>query len=110
MTKINPTQQNNTVGTYTNTGAGGGTGYYINLGGVKICWGFTGAFTSTSNTTYAISLPSGFFSAIQSAKVDVWGSSAVISEVGQSYSTSQLVRFFSTAASNNVMAWIVIGN
>jgi hypothetical protein len=31
---------------YTNTGDGGGTGYYVNLGGIKICWGISGA-TST---------------------------------------------------------------
>lgn len=56
------------VASYTNTQSGGGTFYYINLGGLKICWGATGQFNtaSTKSTTITIDLPpGGFFSHVR---------------------------------------------
>lgn len=97
------------VTSYTNTGSGGGTGYYINLGGIKLCWGTSGAYTSTTNTNYTVSLPSSFFTTIQHHNVYIVGSSATVNYVGQSASTSTLTIFVGTAANNNNNSWFVIG-
>ena len=55
------------VTTYTNPASCGGTFYYINLGGLKMLWGKTNSFsTSTSTTSQALTLPVGFFTTVQS--------------------------------------------
>jgi hypothetical protein len=58
---------------YTNSGGSGGTGYYINLGGLKMCWGITGALSVGGSgnqvAAFTINWPSGFFSTIQSVTV-----------------------------------------
>ena len=54
------------VQSYTNTGSGGGTGYYINLGGIKLLWITTGTVsTSSGNASLNISLPSSFFTSVK---------------------------------------------
>ena len=49
----------------TNSGAGGGTLNYVNLGGIKVAWGITASFTINTNTANvrAITYPTSFFSA-----------------------------------------------
>ncbi len=56
---------------YTNAANGGGTFYYINLGGIKLLWGVTGTFSGTS--TVNIDLPSGFFSSLQGGSITATG-------------------------------------
>jgi hypothetical protein len=57
------------VTSFTNTGTGGGTFYYVNIGGIKLLWGIFGNVSlpgSTGSTAGAtLTLPSGFFSSIQ---------------------------------------------
>lgn len=101
------------VNTYTNTGSGGGTGYYINLGGIKLCWGNTGSITTANgNTACTISMPVGFFSTIQTA--DVWVSNVVT--LGNQYAagggqTPSTLSFFAvaTGAASANFGWFVIG-
>lgn len=60
------------VTSYTNAGSAGGTFYYINLGGVKLLWGITADIIGgTSPTTYYVTLPSSFFTTVQSALLTV---------------------------------------
>lgn len=56
-----------------NAGTGGGTMYYINLGGVKMLWMQTTA--STATTTYTITFPTSFFSTVQSVTAGYAGQS-----------------------------------
>lgn len=55
------------VQTLANAGTAGGNIYYIDLGGLKMCWGTTLSRTSgpNSSTQYTITLPASFFSSIQ---------------------------------------------
>lgn len=110
-TKFNPLQLllNTFVNTYTNTGSGGGTGYYINLGGIKLCWGSDGGFSTTSGSTYTFSLPTGFFTTIQSVNTNVFGASAVPSYTGQAFTTSLVTYFFGSTLTNVHFHWFVIG-
>lgn len=57
------------VTTLANTGTAGGTMYYINLGGIKMLWGTSGAvsLTATQGTSYSVVMPTGFFSTITMA-------------------------------------------
>lgn len=57
----------NSVQSYTNAGAAGGTFYYLNLGGIKLLWGSSASVISgTSPTAVRITFPVGFFTTIQS--------------------------------------------
>jgi len=60
----------NSVQSQANTGTAGGTMYYINLGGIKLCWGSTAAL-GTSNFT--ITLPTGFFTTMQAGNINAMG-------------------------------------
>jgi len=59
------------VQTYTNTGSAGGTGYYINLGGIKMCWGQTASQSSHNAPAYSIYFPTSFFTTVQSINLTV---------------------------------------
>lgn len=107
MTKVTQSQQNNGVQTYTNTGNGGGTGYYINLGGIKMCWGLTAAF-SIAGALASTSLPSGFFNSIQFAHTDLFNSSGVSAKYTNGWTTSTLSTFCS-GSGTTALYWFVIG-
>lgn len=70
---INPVKLTigNTVQSFANSGTAGGTVYYINIGGIKLCWGITGSLSVTGtgdqSSAYGINFPNGFFNTIQSA-------------------------------------------
>ena len=52
------------VTSFTNSGSGGGTFYYINLGGIKLLWGLTADQTFASQyNSYILDFPPSFFSA-----------------------------------------------
>src|ERR1700743_1397401 len=58
------------VSSISNTGTAGGTMWYINLCGLKMWWGQVAAQTSSAGgNTYTITLPSGFFSTVQSVNM-----------------------------------------
>lgn len=63
------------ITTYTNTGSAGGTFYYANIGGIKMFWGTTATLTlsSTASTIYNVTLPSGFFTTLQSVTASPTG-------------------------------------
>lgn len=62
------------VQSYTNSGTLGGTFYYINLGGIKLLWGTSSnVANSTSPTQYGLTLPTSFFTTIQSATATTTG-------------------------------------
>jgi hypothetical protein len=64
MVKITQSQQLNTVTTDTNPGSAGGSRNYVNLGGIKYCWGATStlSLSASSQTTGVITWPASFFS------------------------------------------------
>ena len=79
------------VSTQSNAGTGGGTLYYINLGGIKLCWGQTATHISYNYPTYTITLPTSFFSSIQSVEatyIPVAGDSAGFAYVSTATTTT----------------------
>lgn len=54
----------NSIQSYTNTGSGGGTFYYLSLGGLKLLFGTTAQMGTAYPITWSLSLPPGFFSTI----------------------------------------------
>lgn len=57
----------NAVQTQANAGTGGGTMYYINLGGIKLLWGRTAQYTGLGAgaiVTLGVTFPSSFFNSI----------------------------------------------
>lgn len=83
----------NGLKTYTNSGTAGGTGYYINLGGIKLCWvACNGVASGTGGNTYTVNLPTSFFSTIQLAisGTGVIGTTGNQSNTVNSVSTSSI--------------------
>lgn len=109
------------VNTYTNSGSAGGTGYYINLGGIKYAWGMTGtlSLSATSTGTGVINFPSSFFTTVQSfictptggvpAGTVLWG----ISSQTTPTITNVTINYFYTAGTSVtgsiVGSWFVVG-
>lgn len=66
------------VQSYTNSGTAGGTGYYINLGGIKLAWGVTGALglvSGTNNGNAQVNFPASFFAFVQTFVITPTGAS-----------------------------------
>lgn len=119
MSKIDPSQQNNSgaVQSLTNTGTGGGTMYYVNLGGIKMLWGITNSISIGANTSasWGVNFPSSFFTTIQAA---VCNTSALSTNVDQyanfaaTPSTSAGAGFIQnggTAAGSAGVSYFIIG-
>lgn len=66
---VSATKLGLTVQSFVNTGIGGGTFYYINLGGIKLMWGVTGNInvSAGSNAAYQVLPPANFFTSVQHA-------------------------------------------
>ena len=92
------------VQTYTNTGSGGGTGYYINLGGIKECWGITGAVSGAPN--YNISLPPSFFTTIQFSSQNTINSASANAVVS---CTTTTFTVYTSGSITGSIQWFVIG-
>ena len=110
--KINSAQQSNAVQSYTNTGNGGGTGYYVNLGGIKMAWGISGAFSSATNITAAASLPSGFFTTVTGGYCIPAAGNAINAFVptNTGYNVTDIKCYISgVAGSSTYLTWWVIG-
>ena len=110
----------NQVQSYTNTGNNGGTGYYINLGGIKICWGamgsplLTGIGANSTTSALSVSLPVGFFSTIQygSATLTNVGISAQQYITGNGFTISSIGYYITNNSASTVTAgisWLAIG-
>ncbi len=107
------------VASYTNTGNGGGIGYYINLGGIKLCWGQTGSAVSESWTapnfasSLTISLPSSFFTSVQYPLVSVTGGNGIfVSVVVDNISASSISFGINQSDGSSpapYIGWFVIG-
>lgn len=99
QTKVTPNEMNNAVQSMTHTGSGGGTLYYVNLGGIKMCWGVTGQLSvpANGNTAYTIVLPSGFFTTVQSATTQTASLGAVAEQYANvaGESTSSITGYLS---------------
>jgi hypothetical protein len=98
------------VQTYTNTGAGGGTGYYVNLGGIKLCWGVSGSFTPANGSNNSISFPVGFFATVQYGTFfNVNNSGTGVSWTQTVIATTGLTAFSNNSGGTAQAAWIAIG-
>lgn len=97
--------------TYTNTGNGAGTANYINLGGIKMCWGQSGSFTPANGGNTTCSLPVGFFTTVQVGIFRPWNpSSTAISWPETAITTANLTAFTTnTGAATCQSQWFVIG-
>ena len=112
-TKIRSTQLNvySEVKTYTNTGDGGGTGYYVDLGGLKICWGTTGPITVSASGIKNISMPSSFFSSVNSASFGFYGGAVFSAQIdGSAPSATTLPIYFASGTGSVRLTWMVIGS
>jgi hypothetical protein len=95
------------VQTQANAGSAGGTMYYINLGGIKILWGFTGtlALTGSSQRAYDITYPTSFFSTVQTCVITPTGGTAgsnqFVAISGNGATTTTTVSFYYTATDGN---------
>lgn len=97
------------VTTYSNPGAGTGTFYYANIGGIKELWGaFTGLATGSTGT---LTLPVGFFTTIQSITVTagpVSGTAAVQEYINSFDTTSVVIGLLATAGSGTMPVQVFI--
>ena len=61
------------VQSQANAGTAGGTIYYVNLGGIKLAWGVSnsGLTMATTPVSHGFTLPTSFFSSLQTAFVSV---------------------------------------
>ncbi len=97
---------------YTNTGTGGGTGYYMNLGGIKICWGKSVLVGLGTSTGVSVSLPVGFFTSIDVANLHIAESSTgdgMVRQTGVATTSGMSGWFTSGGAANAALGWLVIG-
>lgn len=109
------------TGGVTSFSTGGGTGYYINLGGIKMFWGTSGvqnlSGAAPQSASFTVNMPTSFFSTIQSATVSPSGTPGGTSAVYAGSTTaptttSWVIEFGSVAGSggsNLYFSWIVIG-
>lgn len=106
------------VTSYTNTGTAGGTMYYINLGGIKLLWGQTGTINNTGSTdtsaTFTITLPTSFFSMLQTVNATAAGTFANTQEMYANvfgYTTTtitlELVTSFGTNGSGTIFYFVI---
>lgn len=95
--------------TYTNTGSGGGTCFYIDLGVIKLAMGTTGGFSTTSGNNYYASLPVGFFTSVIAGSLFNPTSSAILSQVGSLLDTTKIQQYVATNATSVSISFIVIG-
>lgn len=106
------------VATQANAGSAGGTIYYINLGGIRYCWGGTAAVTASGTGTVAsssvtITLPTSFFTTLQSVNYSTGPASntqyILASAIAQSVTTLtvQIVQFNGTNGTAVINFWVV---
>ncbi len=104
------------VTSYANGGTAGGTGYYVNLGGIKLCWGLTASQSSHNSPSYSINWAPSFFTTVQATILNV---ADVVTDVDQlvanasGNSTTGISAYFVSIANSTsasfVVSWFVIG-
>lgn len=98
----------NGVKSQVNVGAAGGTMYYINLGGIKMLWGRGAALTvgGAGFTLVGFTLPTGFFTTVQSNNVCIDAESPAntgnFMYISSANSTTTLVVTLKSAAATTV--------
>jgi hypothetical protein len=100
-----------------NSGSAGGTLYYINMGGLKMCWGHSTTLASHNSPAYTITLPSSFFTTVIGAPlITVTGLAVDVSQIAPiaSYNLAT-VTFYADSITNSATAaltvsWLVIGS
>jgi hypothetical protein len=110
------------VTTAANAGSWGGTQSYINLGGIKLCWGISAvgsAINSGASLTRAVTLPVGFFSTVTAGFCSTYYAAGsfenwLLSEVGPTFSATTvevIVTNVSSGTSGTTykVFWLVIG-
>jgi hypothetical protein len=110
------------VTTAANAGSWGGTQSYINLGGIKLCWGLSAvgsAINSGASLTRAVTLPVGFFSTVTAGFCSTYYAAGsfenwLLSEVGPTFSATTvevIVTNVSSGTSGTTykVFWLVIG-
>lgn len=103
------------IKSYTNAGAQGGTGYYIDLGGLKLCWGTTNLTTLSSGQTLNITFPTGFFSTIQSRFVYVsyntTASTGTVPNDNPSFPLNNMFFWFTVKSTSATrISWFIVGS
>lgn len=100
----------------SNPGTAGGTRKYINLGGIKLCWGITNSITRSGvgGETRGVTLPTSFFSSVTGLASNYRSSSDERNTAKiQSYTTSALtVHMFNYSGGTggvSDVSWFVIG-
>lgn len=115
-TKLISTIFSEQVTSNSNPGTAGGTRNYINLGGIKLCWGITNSITRSGvgGETRGITLPTSFFSSVTGLASNYQSSADERNTAKiQTFSTSALtVHIYNysggTGGVSNV-SWFVIG-
>lgn len=99
----------NGVQSQTNAGTAGGTMYYINLGGIKLCWGLTA--TQAQGSSYTITLPTSFFSTIQSIVVNAFVQTVTANQfisVNAASNSSITLNFVSTTGTGTTQSYFLV--
>ena len=106
------------ITTDTNPGNAGGSRNYLNLGGLKICWGVTASKTHAAGASgnYAVTFPASFFSSTPTATCSIQTASGSVGSnnlvgVGVSSSTFTIGWGNETGSAGvgGTAAWIAIG-
>lgn len=104
---------NSFIITYTQSGSGGGTGYFTNDNGIKKCWGATGLFTGGSGGAVSLSFPTGFFTTVQSAQLSSYQAANTSIHGALAYNsmgTTGMGAFAGGSPSGNqAMQWLATG-
>jgi hypothetical protein len=97
------------ISTYTNTGSGAGTFYYLNFGGIKLLWGNSTAQLVNTNLTFSFIMPVSFFSSIQAITATSQQTTAVSYAYVGSYSTTSINAVVQTGSSVStaVFLWVI---
>jgi hypothetical protein len=98
----------------TNAGTAGGTVNHINLGGIKLAWGITDSWsTTTTPASKAVTLPSSFFTTITGSLISPSTPATTAQLVGNiaSISTSTLSIYLwnTTGSGSGKASWLVLG-
>lgn len=98
------------VQSQANAGTAGGTIYYINMGGLKMAWGFTSTLSvsgaAPQSSAYTITLPTSFFSSVQYVNVTPVGGAATntqytLAAPNAAVSTSTVSFYFAELSGSN---------
>lgn len=99
------------VSTVANSGNGGGTWSYINLGGIKIAWCIGTAATVNTNLTRVFVPPTSFFSAITFVDSGVATANNLVYDFVVSYATNSIsMQMQSTTSMTATPEIFVIGS